>query len=104
MNAELQRIIAESSKAPQAIFEAEKKLAEAEFAFERHKALTFMNAEGTVADREALSKYESAEFRLAADIAKAELNRVRSKAKQLADAGILTATLAKSVEMTYRNA
>ncbi len=104
VNAELQRIIQESSKAPQAIYEAEKKLAEAEFAYEREKALQFMNAEGTVADREALSKFQSSELRLAADIAKAELNRVRSKAKQLADAGILTATLAKSVEMTYRNA
>ncbi len=104
VNAEIQRIILESSKAPQAIFEAEKKLAEAEFAFEREKALAFMNAEGTVADREALSKFQASELRLAADIAKAELNRIRAKTKQLADAGILTATLAKSVEMTYRNA
>ena len=104
VNGEIQRIIAESAKAPQAIFEAEKKLAEAEFAFERHKALAFMNAEGTVADREALSKFEASELRLAADIAKAELNRIRAKTKQLSEAGILTATLAKSVEMTYRNA
>jgi hypothetical protein len=99
---ELQRIQTESAKAPQAIYEAEKKLAQAEFDFERAKALAFLNAQGTVADRENLAKYEAAELRLAADIAKAELNRIRAKAKQLSEAGMLSATIAKTVEMTYR--
>ena len=103
VNGEIQRIIAESSKAPQAIFEAEKKLAEAEFAFEREKALAFMNAEGTVADREALSKFQASELRLVADVARAELNRIRAKTKQLSEAGILMATLSKSVQVTYVN-
>lgn len=103
VNQEIQRIIGESAKAPQAIYEAEKKLAEAEFAFEREKALAFMNAEGTVADREALSKFQASELRLAADVARAELNRIRAKTKQLSEAGILMATLSKSVQVTYVN-
>lgn len=101
---EIQRLTAEAAKAPAAIFEAEKKHAEAEFAFEKAAALAFMNADGTVADRQALAKFETADLRLEADIAKAELNRVKNKAKQLADAGVLTASIGRQVELIYRNA
>ena len=83
---ELQRLMAEAAKAPQAIFEAEKKLAEAEFAAERGFNLSFLNAEGTVADRTAIAKLENGQLRLDADIARAELNRVKTKAKHLSDA------------------
>lgn len=99
---ELQRLTVEAAKAPQAIFDAEKKSAEAEAAYERAYALAFMNADGTVADRQALAKLESGQLRLDADVAKAELNRVRNKAKQLADAGVLNATIGRQVELLYR--
>jgi hypothetical protein len=46
---------------------------------------------------------DAAEARLAADLAKAELNRIRNKTKQLTDAGMLTATMAKQVELTYKH-
>lgn len=94
----------EAAKAPQAIFEAEKKLAEADFALERAFNLAFMNADGTVADRQALAKLETGQLRLDADVCRAELNRVRAKAKQLADAGVLNATIGRQVELIYRNA
>lgn len=100
---EILRISGESAKAPQAIFDAEAKLAECEREYEKSKALAFMNAQGTVADREALSRLESADLRFAADLAKAELNRVRAKAKQLSEAGILMATVSKAVDITYRS-
>jgi hypothetical protein len=99
---ELQRLTTEAAKAPQAIFEAEKRLAEAEFEVERGFSLAFMNAEGTVADRTALAKLETGQLRLDADIARAELNRVRNKAKQLADAGVLNATIGRQVELLFR--
>ncbi len=38
------------------------------------------------------------------ELAKAELNRVKNKAKQLADAGVLTASIGRQVELIYRNA
>lgn len=93
----------EAAKAPQAIYEAEKRLAEAEFTHEREYALAFMNAEGTVADRQSLAKLESGQSRLDADVARAELNRVKAKAKQLSDAGVLNATIGRQVELLFRN-
>ena len=99
---ELLAIASEAEKAPNAIFEAEKKLAELEATYERTKALAFLNSQGTVADREALSKLAAVDDRFQADLAKAELNRVRSKSRQLSERGILMATVAKSVDTTYR--
>jgi hypothetical protein len=100
---ELQRLTMEAAKAPQAIFEAEKKLAEAEFAHERASALAYINAEGTINDRTAIAKLETGQLRLDADIAKAELNRVRNKAKQLSDAGVLNATIGRQIELIFKN-
>lgn len=100
---ELQRIVEESSKAPNAIYDAECLLADREFEYERIYASAFLSAEGSVALREVLAKQEANEARLAADLAKAELNRVRNKAKQLADAGVLVATMSKNVETMYRH-
>jgi hypothetical protein len=101
--AELQRLMGEAAKAPQAIFDAEKKLAEAEFAAERGFNLAFMNAEGTVADRTAIAKLENGQLRLDADIARAELNRVKTKAKHLSDAGVLNATIGRQIELIFKN-
>lgn len=100
---ELQRLISESAKAPSAIYDAECKLADCEFEFDRVYNLSLLNSEGAVAVREAIAKLDAAEARLAADLAKAELNRIRNKAKQLTDAGMLTATMAKQVELTYKH-
>ena len=100
---ELQRLIGESAKAPNAIYDAECKLADCEFEFDRVYNLSLLNSEGAVAVREAIAKLDAAEARLAADLAKAELNRIRNKTKQLTDAGMLTATMAKQVELTYKH-
>lgn len=100
---ELQRLMAEAAKAPQAIFDAEKKLAEAEFAAERGFNLAFMNADGTIADRTAIAKLENGQLRLDADIARAELNRVKTKAKHLSDAGVLNATIGRQIELIFKN-
>jgi len=100
---ELQRLIGESAKAPAAIYDAECKLADCEFEYDRVYNLSLLNSEGAVAVREAIAKLDAAEARLAADLAKAELNRIRNKTKQLTDAGMLTATMAKQVELTYKH-
>ena len=100
---ELQRLIGESAKAPAAIYDAECKLADCEFEYDRVYNLSLLNSEGAVAVREAIAKLDAAEARLAADLAKAEVNRIRNKTKQLTDAGMLTATMAKQVELTYKH-
>ena len=62
-----------------------------------------MNAEGTVADRTAIAKLENGQLRLDADIARAELNRVKTKAKHLSDAGVLNATIGRQIELIFKN-
>ena len=102
--AEIRRLTAEAAKAPAAIFDAETQVAEKQLAFDRKSALEFMNAQGTVADRENIAKLNSGAERFELELAKAELNRVKNKAKQLADAGVLTASIGRQVELIYRNA
>jgi len=81
---ELRHIQREMSKGSQALFDAESKVAEAEFAYERALALAFLAAEGkTAGERTALSKFEASNERFEADMAKAQLNRVKSKIKTL---------------------
>lgn len=104
MISEIQRLTAEASKAPQAIYEAEKLVADKQLAYDRQSALEFMNAQGTVADRENIAKLNSGTERFELELAKAELNRVKNKARQLADAGVLTASIGRQVELIYRNA
>jgi hypothetical protein len=99
---ELQRIQAESSKAPQAIFDAELKLAEAERNAEVTLQKAFIAAQGTIADRTAVSRLQASDARFEADVAKAELNRVKAKAKQLADAGVLVSVMGRQVELALR--
>jgi hypothetical protein len=99
---ELKRIQSDSQKGVQALYDAEVKLAEAENSLDKAESLAFINAEGTVADRQALAKLESAPVRLERDIAKAEVNRVRTKLKVLESASIATATIARQVELQWR--
>lgn len=100
---ELNRLVAEAAKAPGAIYDAECKLADCEFEFERVFQTEFLKSEGTVADRTALAKLASADARLAADLARAELSRMKNKAKQLSDAGVLNATIGRQIELMYKH-
>ena len=99
---ELQRIQAEASKGVNALFDAEVKLAEAENAYEKALQLAFMNAQGTVADRTAVSRLQAADARLEADLAKASYNRVKAKMKQLELAQMSTQTIARQLETELR--
>jgi uncharacterized membrane protein YccC len=99
---ELQRIQSEASKGVQALYDAECRLADAENAFERELQLAFMNAQGTVADRTAVSRLQAAEMRLKADLAKAEYNRIKLKMKQLELAQMSTQTIARQIETEMR--
>jgi len=101
--AELEEIQKSQSGGANALYDAEIKLAEAEDALTRAEALTFIEADGSVADRTAISKIKSANERLARDIAKAEVNRVKSKIKQLESAAVIVSVMAKQIELTYRH-
>lgn len=95
---ELTRIQTEASKGVLALYDAEVKLADAEAKYERTLALAFIENDGTVKDKEAVAKLKAADDRLAADLAKAEYNRVKLKLKQLELAQLSTQTIARMLE------
>ena len=96
--AELSHIRAEVQKGISVLYDCECKLADAENAYERELQLSFINAQGTVADRTAISRLQASEKRLAADLAKAEWNRVKAKLKALETAQMGIQTSARLME------
>lgn len=80
---QLQAIQTEVQRGIGVLYDTECKLADKEAAHEKTLQLAFMNAEGTVADRTAISRLQASEARLEADLAKAEYNRVKAKLKAL---------------------
>ena len=99
---ELNRIRSEAAKGADALYLAEVKLAEKEQAYEIALQKAFIIAEGTVADRTAVSRLQAAEARLRADLRKAEVNRIKQKLKSLELAQMSTQTIARQTELEFR--
>ena len=99
---QLAELIAENSRGSTALFEAEKALAEAEYDLDLAEQKAYIKASGTVRDREAIAKLESADLRLQRDLRRAELNRIRVKVKSLETATILLTTSAKLIQQETR--
>lgn len=99
---ELHRIQTEAAKGVGALYDAECRLADAENNYERTLQLAFLEAQGTVADRQAVARLQAADARLKADLAKAEWNRVKLKLKQLELAQMSTQTIARQLETEMR--
>jgi hypothetical protein len=97
--AELQ---AENLRGVAAVFEAETALAEAEHDLDLIENRAYIRAEGTVGDRTALAKLESADARLARDIKRAELNRIRLKLKAIESAMMAIGTQTKLLGVEAR--
>lgn len=95
---ELHRIRAEVQKGISVLYDTECKLADAENAYERELQLAFINAQGTIADRTAISRLQASEKRLQADLARAEHNRVKAKLKALETAQMGIQTSARLME------
>jgi hypothetical protein len=84
--------------------QTEVELANAQLAFDLAEARALLAAQGTVVDRQATAKLQTEEERLAVDLAKAKLNRVRTRLKLLSEAQMSVQTQARMVELTYRTA
>jgi len=100
----LRHIMAESAKGVDALYAAEIKLAEAELTYDSEYQKRFIEAGGTVADRTAVARLQTSQLKFEVDLAKAEMNRVKIKIKQLSDSGTLTAVMAKQIELTWKHA
>lgn len=97
--AELRRLTEEIRKGSSALYDGEVKLAHCENALDLVEQKAFIGAEGTVADRTALAKLESAQSRLERDLARAEVNRIKVKVKGLESALMATQTMSRLLEM-----
>lgn len=101
---ELNRLIGESQKGIQALYEAEVKVAELDQVYERSLALGFLEADGTIPERTAKSKLAASDAKLAYEISKAEMNRVKAKLRSLESAQMAVSVIAKQVELQWRTA
>jgi len=99
----LKFIIEESGKGVDALYNAEVALAELEMQYDTEYQSKFIEAGGTVADRQAVARLQTAELKFQVDVAKASVNRVKAKIRQLSDSGTLTAVMAKQIELTWKH-
>ena len=92
---QIAELIQENSKGTNALFEAERKLAEAEYILDTVEQKAFIKSQGTVADRTAIARLEAAESRLERDLKRAELNRIKHKVKAIETALMALGTQVK---------
>jgi hypothetical protein len=99
----LKFIIEESGKGVDALYNAEVALAELELKYDAEYQAKFIEAGGTVADRQAVARLQTSELKFQVDVAKSAVNRVKTKIRQLSDSGTLTAVMAKQIELTWKH-
>lgn len=101
---ELARIRAESERGIGYLAEVEQRLVVAELAADRAEAFALLEAEGTIAIREAIAKIKSEPEREAAALAKVEVNRVKLKLKHLTESMMAVQTSARMIEIQWKTA
>lgn len=95
---ELAELTALNRKGVEALYEAEEELAYAENDLDSVEARAFLEAEGSVADRTAKAKLVAAESRLRRDIARASVNRIKTKLRVIESAIMAQATMSKIMQ------
>ncbi len=99
---ELAELTQLSRKGVEILYEAEIELAHAEHELDTKESQAFLEAQGTVADRQALARLEAADARLARDLARAKVNRVKTKLKVIEGQLMAEATRAKIAQAEMR--
>jgi hypothetical protein len=80
---ELANLTAESSRGPDHLYNAMTELARLEHDLDTIEQKAFLDAQGTVADRQAIARLAAAQARFERDIAKAKLERIKLKVRVL---------------------
>lgn len=99
---DIQELTALNRKGVEALFEAEEELAHAEAELDTVEARAFLSAEGSVADRTAKAKLDASEARLARDLARASVNRIRTKLRTIESELVAQSTMAKIMQAETR--
>ena len=95
---ELLELTQVNKKGVEALYEAETNLARAELDLDTAEASAFIQATGSVAERQAQAKLDAAEARFQRDLAKAQVNRIRTKLRALESEIMAHATMAKIMQ------
>jgi hypothetical protein len=99
---ELSAIRADSEKGLALLFEAEQEYVRLDSDAEKAEAQAFLDAQGTVADRQAIARLRAAEAREKAELQKARVNYIKTKLKHLSEATMAVQTSARMVELQWR--
>lgn len=99
---EIARLTQENSRGAEALYEAEVALAHAEHELDTIEQKAFIKTQGTVADRTALAKLESADARLQRDLKRAQLNRIKVKIKTIETTLMALGTQVKLIQSEMR--
>jgi len=102
--AELREVRALASRGSDAIAPAESAFGAAEDVWQDVYDLAYEMAEGTVALREIAARRASTDEKLAMDIARVELNRIKAKIRQLESSQSNLQTQWKAIAVTYAEA
>ncbi len=95
---ELSELTAENRKGVEALFAAETHLAQCEKDLDTAEASAFLSGAGSVAERQAQAKQACSDIRFERDIAKAQVNRVRTKLRVIESAIMAQATMSKIMQ------
>lgn len=80
----------------------EEQLVFAELEYDRQRALAFIEAKGTVGDRESIAILQSAMAREKAQLLRVQVNRAKQHVRHLGDALGGVQTSARMVELTWK--
>ena len=95
---ELAELTAENRRGIEVYAEVMEHLARCENTLDTVEARAFLSTTGSVAERQAHAKLESADARLERDLAKAQVDRVRAKLRAIESAIMSQATAAKVMQ------
>lgn len=101
---ELEKIRQQSEQGIALLAEAEKKWLELDSEAQKLEWTELLKAQGTVVDRQAISKLKASEAQFNADLAKIELTRIKAKIKHLSESQMAVMAAGKLVELEWRQA
>jgi hypothetical protein len=104
VNRELSALRQQAEAGINYLADAETKLVKLALEADRIEALAYLEAGGSIPERQAVSKLKALEAKEAAELAKVEVNRVKLKLKHLSEAQMNVQTQARMVELQWKTA
>jgi hypothetical protein len=99
---ELEKIRLQSEQGISLLAEAEVKYLELASAADRIEATELLSAQGTIVDRQAVAKLKAMDSRFEADLARAELNRIKAKIRHLSESQMAVMAAGKLIQIEWR--